>query len=432
MNYRETLDYIYGANRFGVKNGFKNAKELLRRMGNPQNSFKSIHIAGTNGKGSITSMLTHVLLSNGYKVGMFTSPHLEDFTERIQVNLVQISKEDVVRIVSIIRGHIEDMVADGHDHPRWFEIVTAIGFQYFAECGVDYAVVEAGLGGRMDSTNILSPQLAIITSISHDHISILGDDIESIAFEKAGIIKSETPVVMYPQIDEVSKVVRQVASEQHAPVYGVDDAQIEIICSEFGEQIFNFQFEDFQLEELIIHLSGRHQVLNAATVITSALALNDIGANISKQAIVNGLEVAKWPGRLERLGTSPDIIVDGAHNVASAKILASALEDYYSDRHLILVIGMLEDKEVDRILEILCPLADMVIITHPESDRAIAMDVLFQKASPYCKDIMIIDNVGETITKATDLAGPSGVVVFSGSLYLVGEVRKLIKHECLS
>lgn len=432
MNYRETLDYIYGANRFGTRNGFQNAKELLRRMGDPQNSFKSIHIAGTNGKGSITSMLTHILLSNGYKVGMFISPHLEEFTERIQVNLVQISREDVVRIVSIIRGHIEDMVADGHDHPRWFEIITAIGFQYFAECGVDYAVVEAGLGGRMDSTNILTPQLSIITSISHDHISILGDNIEGIAFEKAGIIKPKTPVVMYPQRDEVSKVIRQVAYEQNAPIYEVSSAQIETLCSNFGEQIFNFEYEDFRLEELTIHLSGKHQILNAATVVMSILALNDIGVNIPNQAIISGLASAKWPGRLERLGTNPDIIVDGAHNVASAKILATAIGDYYADRNLILVIGMLEDKEVDRILQILCPLAETVIVTHPDSDRAIPMDVLFQKARPYCKEIMTIANIEETIARATDLAGPSGVVVFSGSLYLVGEVRKLIKYESLS
>lgn len=437
MNYSETLDYIYGINRFttnrsGMRNGFKNAKELLERMGNPQEKFKSIHIAGTNGKGSVASMLTHILYSNGYSVGMFTSPHLVDFTERIQVDLKQIDEAEVIRIVPMVRRHIEEMVADGHDHPRWFEIITAIGFQYFAERGVDYAVVEVGLGGRKDATNILNPQLSIITSISYDHISILGEDIGSIAFEKAGIIKSKTPIVVYPQTDEVSHVIRQVAEGEDAPIYEVGENNTKVRSSQVGRQVFDFEFEDLKLEELIIHLSGRHQVLNASTAILGIYALRNLGVRISKEAIRDGLAAAKWAGRLEVLRKDPDILVDGAHNVASARILAEAIEDYYRDRHLVLAIGMLRDKEVDKILEILCPLADTVIITHPDSDRAIDVEELSERSRPYSRDVITIDTVQEAIAESIELAGSNGVIIFSGSLYLVGEVRKLIKHECFS
>lgn len=432
MNYSEALDYIYGANRFGPRNGLKNTQKLLMRMGNPQNCFKSIHIAGTNGKGSTAAMFTNILMSQGYRVGMFTSPHLEEFTERIQIDLESIAEEDVARIASTIKGYIDDMVADGKNHPRAFEIITAIGFQYFAEQGVDYAVVETGLGGRIDSTNVVSPELAIITSISHDHMGILGEDIESIAFEKAGIIKPNTPVIIYPQADAASKVLREVASEQNAPIYEVDDAKVDIVYSKFGEQVFNFEYENYKLKEVTIHLTGRHQILNAATVLMATLALNEAGAKIADESILNGLAASKWPGRLEKIRTAPDIILDGAHNVASACVLARAITEYYNGRRLILVIGILNDKEVDRILEILCPLAHAVIITHPDSYRAVDTRILCQKAKPYCKDVTIIEDVAAAIDRVTSLADPSDIIVLSGSLYLIGEARKILKHEFLS
>lgn len=431
MNYKEALDYIYGANRFGPRNGLKNTQKLLMRMGNPQNCFKSIHIAGTNGKGSTAAMLTHILMSQGYRVGMFTSPHLEDFTERIQINLEQIAREDVVRITSMIKEHIDDMIVDGEGHPRGFEIITAIGFQYFAEQGVDYAVVETGLGGRIDATSALTPQLTIITSISHDHMHILGDNIESIAFEKAGIIKPNTPVVMYPQIDEVSKVIKEVASERGAPIYEVDDAKIDIVYSKFGKQVFDFKYGNYRLERITIHLTGKHQIWNAATALMGVMILRKAGVEIYEKAVLEGLATTKWPGRLERLATSPDIVVDGAHNIASARALADSVEEYYSGRHIILIIGILKDKQVDSILEILCRLADTIIVTRPDSDRAVDTETLFQKVNDYSSDIMILDDASAAMAKAIDIAHPSDVIIVSGSLYLIGEVRKILKHECL-
>ncbi|NMA95404.1 MAG: bifunctional folylpolyglutamate synthase/dihydrofolate synthase [Clostridiales bacterium] len=426
MNYNEIIDYIYNSAKFKSKSGYENAKELLGRMNNPQNKFKTIHIAGTNGKGSVASMLAHILYKNGYRVGLFTSPHLKDFTERIRLNLAQIPKKEVMRIFPIVKSHIDDMIADGHYHPRWFEIITAIGFQYFAEANVDFAIVEVGLGGRMDATNILEPILSIITPISYDHVNILGDNIKDIAYEKAGIIKRGIPVVMYPQEDDAKRVIEDTARDKDSYVYMVESANIKIISSRFERQIFNFKYKEFSLRELSICLPGRHQILNAATALMSIFALKQMGIDIDNNAIFEGLESTRWPGRLERLKTDPDMIVDGAHNASSAMTLARAITDYYNDRSLVLVIGLLRDKEVNKILGILCPLANYVIVTKPDSHRAMDVESLAQMAKPYSRKVIIVEDIKEAIKKASYLAGPEGVAIFSGSLYLVGEVRDLI------
>lgn len=427
MNYEEALKYIHGADRFGVKCGLKNIRELLSRLGNPQEGFKSIHVAGTNGKGSTVSMLTYILMSQGYKVGTFVSPYLENFTERFQIDLQQIEREELTRITSIVKGHIDAMILEGYNHPTHFEIVTAIGFTYFAEQDVDYAVIETGLGGRLDATNILNPELSIITSISYDHISILGDTIEAIAFEKAGIIKPQTPVVMYPQTSEAAEVIMNVATKKGASLYNVADAKIDVVSSEFGTQVFNFAYGKYRLDGATIHLNGRHQILNASTVLTAVVALNEIGITISRKAAIDGLAASRWAGRLERLKTNPDIIIDGAHNEASAKVLLEAIEEYYSDKRLILLIGILDDKEVNKIIQILCPRADTVIITPPNSPRAIDPHILSKEIGIYCNKTMVVDGVKDALDRAIDLAQPDDLVVCSGSLYLAGEVRKILK-----
>ncbi|HHW69748.1 MAG TPA: bifunctional folylpolyglutamate synthase/dihydrofolate synthase [Clostridiales bacterium] len=429
MTYEEALKYIHDTNRFGIKCGLRNVSELLKRLDNPQDKFKSIHIAGTNGKGSTAAMLAYVLKKQGYKVGMFTSPYLEDFRERIQVNLELIDKDALARITTDIKNHIDKMILDGYDHPTEFEIVTAIGFTYFAEQKVDYAVVETGLGGRLDATNVINPVLTIITSISYDHMNILGDSIESIAFEKAGIIKPNTPVVIYPQIKEVFSVLSDIARKKNAIIYNVADAKFDMLFSEFGLQKFNFTYGEWELDTITIHLTGKHQILNAITVLTAIFALNNMGITISDIAVIDGLASTKWPGRLEKIRTNPDIIIDGAHNEASAKILADTIKQYYGDRRIILVIGILKDKEVNKILKSLCPISHTVIVTSPNNPRAMEPHKLSQIAGMYCDNILVANRIDDAIRMAEKMVKSNDIIVFSGSIYLIGEVRKFLKYE---
>jgi len=430
MNYQQALEYIHGTMRFGSQLGLDRIRDLLERLGNPHHEFKSVHVAGTNGKGSVCSMITSVLSEQGYKVGMFISPYLEDFTERIQISGKQIPEEDLARITELVKGKVDEMVKEGKGHPTEFELITAIGFVYFAEQKVDAAVVEVGLGGRFDATNVVNPVLSVITSISFDHMDVLGDTLAKIAFEKAGIIKAGKPVVSYPQHPEAARVLEEVAGKQEAPLTVVVPEQIEPVSSEFDRQVFNYSYGEERLDGLTIHLSGKHQLLNAATALTSVMVLREIGFPISRDAIYRGMEKARWPGRLERLQKDPDIIIDGAHNEAGAQALAAAMKEYFPDRRMILVLGVLKDKEVEKILKALCSLASKVIATKPDNPRALEADQLAEKVKKYCRDVEPVPGIEDAVHLAVGSAGPGDLILVSGSLYLIGKVRKIIKsHE---
>lgn len=430
MNYQQALEYIHGTMRFGSQLGLDRIRDLLERLGNPHHEFKSVHVAGTNGKGSVCSMITSVLSEQGYKVGMFISPYLEDFTERIQISGKQIPEENLARITELVKGKVDEMVKEGKGHPTEFELITAIGFVYFAEQKVDAAVVEVGLGGRFDATNVVNPVLSVITSISFDHMDVLGDTLAKIAFEKAGIIKAGKPVVSYPQHPEAARVLEEVAGKQEAPLTVVVPEQIEPVSSEFDRQVFNYSYGEERLDGLTIHLSGKHQLLNAATALTSVMVLREIGFPISRDAIYRGMEKARWPGRLERLQKDPDIIIDGAHNEAGAQALAAAMKEYFPDRRMILVLGVLKDKEVEKILKALCSLASKVIATKPDNPRALEADQLAEKVKKYCRDVEPVPGIEDAVHLAVGSAGPEDLILVSGSLYLIGKVRKIIKsHE---
>ena len=301
MNYDEALDYIHGTYKFGSKLGLENIKDLLARLGNPQKQYRVIHVAGTNGKGSVTSMITNILHEAGYKVGMFISPYLENFTERIQVELREIPREDLAKTTQQVKEKVDEMVASGRNHPTEFEIVTAIGFLYFARQKIDIAVVEVGLGGRFDATNVVDePLLSVITAIGFDHMDILGSTLGEIAFEKAGIIKQGRPVVSYPQLGEASSVIREAARERKSPYYEVDGHQIDVKESSLDENVFDFRYGDELYRDLKLKLVGEHQLLNAATALTAIEVVKELGLTVSKEAVVQGLLKTRWPGRLER------------------------------------------------------------------------------------------------------------------------------------
>ncbi|MFO7294668.1 MAG: folylpolyglutamate synthase/dihydrofolate synthase family protein [Clostridia bacterium] len=427
MNYEEALEFIHGTYRFGSKLGLENIKDLLRRLGNPHERFRAVHVAGTNGKGSVTSMLAHVLHEAGYRVGMFISPYLERFTERIQVDLKEIEPHELARITERVKEKVVEMVSEGKNHPTEFEVVTAIGFTYFAERQVDCAVVEVGLGGRLDATNVVNPLVSVITSISYDHMDVLGDTLEKIAAEKAGIIKQGRPVVTYPQHPEVISVIRRVSRERCAPLFEVDEESIEVVASQVGRQVFNYSFGGEKFSNVVIRLTGRHQILNAATALTAVAVLRREGIAIPDDAVYRGMERAVWPGRLEVVRRRPYVILDGAHNESGAQVLASAIKEYYDGKPVTLVIGMLKDKDADAIVKHLCPLAESVIVTKPDSPRAMEPDELAIKVRGYCPDVTVESDIEKAVAMGLKRVAEDGVLLFTGSLYLIGKVRGLLR-----
>lgn len=430
MNYNQALEYIYRAYKFGSKLGLENITDLLNRLGNPQYKFKYIHVAGTNGKGSVTSMIAHILHEAGYKVGMFTSPYLENFTERIQINLKEMPREDLGAVTEIVKEKVEEMVAEGRNHPTVFEIITAIGLVYFAKQQVDMAVVEVGLGGRFDATNVVDkPLLSVITSIGFDHMDVLGNTLGEIAFEKAGIIKPGRPVVTYPQLSEAISVLRQVSKDRNALLYEVFPDQINVKESSLEGNFFDFRYKNREYKDLRLNLIGEHQLLNAATALTAIEVVRGLGVLVPETSIYQGLARTKWPGRLEKVYQNPLIIIDGAHNAAGASALADTISKYFDKEEVTLVLGILNDKEVDAVVSKVCPLAHTTVTTKPDNPRAMDPEQLSSKALEYCDRVITEPKIPDAIDKAIDIAGHQGVVLICGSLYLAGTARTHIKSK---
>lgn len=430
MNYNQALEYIYRAYKFGSKLGLENITDLLNRLGNPQYKFKYIHVAGTNGKGSVTSMIAHILHEAGYKVGMFTSPYLENFTERIQINLKEMPREDLGAVTEIVKEKVEEMVAEGRNHPTVFEIITAIGLVYFAKQQVDMAVVEVGLGGRFDATNVVDkPLLSVITSIGFDHMDVLGNTLGEIAFEKAGIIKPGRPVVTYPQLSEAISVLRQVSKDRNALLYEVFPDQINVKESSLEGNFFDFRYKGREYKDLRLNLIGEHQLLNAATALTAIEVVRGLGVLVPETSIYQGLARTKWPGRLEKVYQNPLIIIDGAHNAAGASALADTISKYFDKEEVTLVLGILNDKEVDAVVSKVCPLAHTTVTTKPDNPRAMDPEQLSSKALEYCDRVITEPKIPDAIDKAIDIAGHQGVVLICGSLYLAGTARTHIKSK---
>ena len=442
MNYEEAIQYIHNTVKFGSKLGLTNITELLKRLGDPHKKFPAVHVAGTNGKGSVTSMTTSILHQAGYKVGMFISPYLERFTERIQVNLEEIPVDELALLTEQVKEQIDGMVRDGFNHPTEFELVTTLGFLWFAKQNVDIAVVEVGLGGRLDSTNVISPLVSVITSISFDHMRVLGSTLSEIAFEKGGIIKPGVPVVSYPQQEEAAKVIKGLAAERGCSYYGVLPDQIRERDTELSVQHFDFTFQGNTWESFAIHLPGKHQQLNAACAITALQVLKDKGFNITDEILYAGLDQARWPGRLEVMGENPTILLDGAHNPSGAQALADAMRLYFPNKQIYLILGVLHDKDVNGVTSILCSVADRVIVTRPDSPRATSPEELAAIVAIYHSDVTISESVPEAISIVsdwlqTDKVKKDGntndsndkVIIISGSLYLVGEARTILRQR---
>jgi dihydrofolate synthase / folylpolyglutamate synthase len=426
MNYNDALDYIHATNKFGWKLGLHNIGRLLELMGNPQDKLKFVHVAGTNGKGSTVAFMSSILMEAGYKVGIYTSPYIERFTERMKVNKKEIGQDDLARLTMLVKEKIELMVSMGETHPTEFEIVTAIAFQFFYESGCEIVVLEVGLGGRFDATNIIKPpEVAVITTISYDHMSILGNTLPEIAFEKAGIIKKGGDVLLYPQAPEVELVFESVCNERSAQLFKVDTDEAEIVEFNADGQVFNYN----SYENLRISLLGDHQVRNAVMALRTAEILKSKGFRITEEALRTGLQNAKWPGRLEVVNREPLFIIDGAHNAEGARMLAAALNKYFPNKRKIFIIGVLKDKDYQSLIEAVTPMADKCITVTPASERALSASDLAIFVSTYCKDVLTSDTIEWAVRTSLQLSENDDLICAFGSLYYIGEIRKMLIAE---
>jgi len=424
MNYTDALNYIHGTLKFGVKLGLTNICDLLELMGNPHKKLKFVHVAGTNGKGSTVSFISSILINSGYKTGMYTSPFIERFTERIRINNEEILQDELARIAEYVKNKVELLIESGGTHPTEFEIVTAIAMQYFYEKNCDVVVLEVGLGGRYDSTNVIdTPLVSVITTINYDHTDRLGDTLEKIAYEKAGIIKQCGDVVLYPQIESVEQVFDQVADSMDAKVLKLMTVDTRVIHTDIWGTEFSYKNKG----NFKIRISGEHQAQNASVAIETAYIIMDKGFDkITHETIKKGLFEAKWPGRLEVINKKPLFIIDGAHNSEGAMKLYQNLNKYFYQKKIIFIVGVLKDKDYKAIIEPVLSIAREFIIVEPKSDRALPANELGKFVSRYCKDVTISDTIDNAVKHSLEKASEDSIICAFGSLYYIGEVRRLL------
>lgn len=420
-SYQACLTYLYGLQTHGIKLGLDTIRTILAQCHHPERQFQVLHIGGTNGKGSAAAMTASILLAANIRVGLYTSPHLVDFRERIQVQGTQISESRVIDLTGRFRRDVPSRCC-----PTFFETATAMAFKYFAEEKVEVAVVEVGLGGRFDATNVCDPLGVLVTNVSFDHEVYLGDTLEAIAYEKAGIIKRGVPVVVGPMEPAVQTVIQQRAHEEDASVwqYGHDFA-IEVQ----GEDKFDYRGVTHEYSNLPCALNGSHQFINAAC----ALALIESSVMprraIAEDAIIQGLSSVKWEGRLETLMTNPLMVCDGAHNPGAAKMLAYHLDTMIGEmpgRKLILIMAMMKDKNIEACLAALLPLAHIVICTQIEHARSATVPMLRHKIHQKGLAVHGVATPSGAIALATRLADPQDLICVTGSLFLVGAVKSML------
>ncbi len=431
-NYDNTVNYLYSLQRHGIKLGLTNTKKLMSILGEPQKSFHSIHIAGTNGKGSTATTIASILTESGFKVGLYTSPHLVSFTERIRINNHPITESDVIGLASDIRKSITKTKI----RPTFFEFVTAMAFYYFACKNIDWAVVETGMGGRFDATNVILPDISVITNISLDHGEFLGRSISDIAFEKAGIIKPGVPVVTASGSPEVIKQLSDIAgsSASEIHVYGKDFRGSLI---SMDDKHITFDFNGYRsYKNLLIPLSGKHQLYNASLAIRVCEILIREGVSISDISISSGLLNVNLEGRLEWVSQRPPIILDTAHNPEAANTLTDSIKDIFPDKRIILVIGIMNDKDIGGILKPLIQIAESIILTKPKGERAAPPEKLreniinMQQAgiSYSHASIAVTNTVADAISLAKAQWQKERIILVTGSFYTTGEVKELLGH----
>jgi len=426
VTYEQTIEYLYGIQLFGIKLGLENVRALLKLMGDPHETpplaGRFIHIAGTNGKGSVAAMLSAIGQRAGLRVGLYTSPHLVSFCERMQVNGQPIPEADVVRLVNEIRPLMQRVAEmPEHAHPTFFEAITAIALRYFQERRCDLVVWETGMGGRLDATNVVTPMVSVITNVQNDHATYLGDTIAKIAKEKAGVIKPGVPVVTAAADPAVLEVIEQTAAEAHAPLTVVRSSD----CQPLGEDLRGQRIRVGGIE-CMIPLIGAHQVVNAATAITAVrLALK-----VSDEMICEGLERTRWPGRFHVMSGQPVVVLDGAHNPAAAEVLGATLDRHFRGQRLAMILGILRDKDREGICRMLVPHATEVLTVRVPSERSsnpAELAEICRRVAPGVR----VHNANTVAAALEECCEYDGVVLITGSLFLVGETLALVQRRRL-
>jgi dihydrofolate synthase/folylpolyglutamate synthase len=424
MSYQQAIGYLYGLQQQGMKFGLDNILTLMSVFGNPHRAFRSVHIAGTNGKGSTSAMIESVLRTSGVRTGLFTSPHLLSFTERIRINGEEIGEDEVIALAEEVRteaAKIEDF------SPTFFEVVTAMAFLYFRNKGVDWAVVETGLGGRLDATNVVVPEVSVITRIGLDHCDLLGSTLREIAGEKAGIIKEGVPVVSADQEAEAMEAIAAKSAEKHSGLYTFGKEFVARPVSEsFSGVTFHYS-GDKEYRGLHVPLPGGYQVVNSALSL-KAIEVISSGFPGLRFDISKGLSGVRWPGRLELVKDEPPVLIDGAHNPQAALSLSDFLKKIVREKYgrIILVIGAMGDKNIEGILEPLLPLAAEILFAAPAYGRAASPERLAAAAAKVGYPSVIARSVAEAILKAEELWRPGDLILVTGSFYTIGEAKEFL------
>ena len=427
MNFQEAVNYLTSLSKFGINLGLSRMEYLLQQFGNPEENLKVIHVAGTNGKGSTVTMTANILKEAGFRVGVYISPHLYCFTERMTINGEPIPQEKLAELTARVKPTLERLPLETDlDEATEFEVTTLLAFLYFMEEKVDFVILEVGLGGRLDATNVVrKPLVSVVTNVDLDHMDQLGNTLREIAGEKAGIIKENSLVVTASYEPEVLDVIKEVCQEKKARLWqvGKDILWEKGPCSLF-KQCFNLEVAGKRYENMETGLLGEHQILNAATAFGVMEALRERGFSIDERAIRAGLAKSKWPGRLEIMQENPLVIVDGAHNEAGAKILRKALEEVFEYEKLVLLLGIFADKAVGDVVKELVPLASRVIVAKSHNPRALTPEELAEEVKNYTDQVIVKEEILAGVQAALALAGPRDMVCIAGSLSTMSEARK--------
>lgn len=415
MTYNEALEYIHSVEWLGSRPGLSRTIELLSGLGNPHKDMKFVHVAGTNGKGSTCSMLSSVLMESGYKVGLYTSPYIVRFNERMQVNGNPITDEELASLVSVVKPIAEKM----EDKPTEFEIITALAFLYFKNSNCDMVVLEVGMGGRLDSTNVIeSPLLSVITGIALDHTAVLGNTVEKVASEKAGIIKQRRPVVYGGRDDKAYKVICDKCIEKHSKWVRTDLANLHIKSTDITGTVFDYgKYRDVKLS-----LCGSYQPENASTVIEAVELLREQGFDITDKNLYEGLRKAKWRARFEVLAENPTVVFDGSHNIQGITAASESIKRFF-DEKVVLLVGVLADKDYNDMADLLVPLCHRVFTVTPPSPRALSSADLAQVFQGKGVEATSADCIYDGVRSAYEFAKSANKpLVMLGSLYMYGEV----------
>lgn len=429
MNYREAMLYMEDLQQYGSIMGLTTMRELCARLKNPQDQLKFVHIAGTNGKGSVLAYISTVLSAAGYRTGRYISPTVKEYRERFQIDGRMITQSGLCKYLEQVKEAAEAMAAEELPHPTAFEVETAVAFLYFLDKQCDIVVLETGMGGALDATNVITTTLAaVLTSVSMDHMGVLGDSIEQIAAAKAGIIKDKCYVISAKQIPEAMKVIRQTALAHKAKFYTADVSRVKNVRYGMSGQHFSYD----KYKNIGITMAGQFQIENAVVAIEAIAALGRAGYPVTEDKLRLGMEQTHWPGRFDIIGKKPLFIADGAHNEDASKRLAESIRFYFTNRRIIYIMGMLKDKEYDKVIRNTYELAEHIItVTPPITNRAMHAYDLAQAVREYHDSVTVADSVQEAVEIAYLLAGQDKdcVIIAFGSLSYLGELMNVVEHR---